>query len=253
MNLQEYGHDMPPYTPSKIREVPANGTEEIEFQGPSRAAFGVTRVILSASAARGLKVTFQTASGDTTHWKDVLAPAIQRYFEGYTLRVPVLIPRAEKSIVTLENLNGSSQTVGVQLEGLHDKALKKRQKKLDLSPEHSELSFFYGTSTVASGNRNDDLAVNYERRRKRAFDRFAVGADASLPHVIQARLIEKNAPIRRAATLDQISRAFEDGRRAPTPYVTEPFGSFAVEATNQDGSDHEVSFFAASFPPSMIE
>ena len=252
-DLKKYGHDMTPYTPAKLVEVGGNSTETLTFQGPSSAAFGITRVILSAQTPRDIKVTVEAASGDTTHWKDVIAKAVQQYFAGHSLPVPLLLPRSEKAKVTLENTTAGAEKVGVQLEGLHGEPLKQRKRELGLSEDHSELSFFYGTSSVPNGASLVDLGVNYVKRKKRAFDRFAVAADADKPHDLRARLVEANSAIRLLSTFDQIRRSFADGRRAPTPYKTEPYGAFSVEVTNEDSSTHDVSFLAASLPPSFYE
>jgi uncharacterized protein YndB with AHSA1/START domain len=246
--------DMAPYTPSSVVDVGANDTEEITFQGPSSKAFGVTRIHLSAESPRKLKMTLEASSdGDRTQWNGVLARAVQRYFDGYALRVPILLAQSEEMTITLEDTSGSSQRVGVQLEGIHDEPLERLQERMDLDPVHRELSWFYGTTTLSSGASLSDLGVNYEKRRGRAFDRFTVAADADVPHQLEARLVTGNSAVRRPATFDQIHRAFEHGKRAPTPYETEPFGVFSVEGTNNDSSDHEVSFLAASLPPSFYE
>jgi hypothetical protein len=251
-DLTHYGHDMKAYTPSKIVEVPGNSTETLSFQGPSSAAFGITRVLLGVDSPRDVHVKFETAGGDTKHWDYVIAKAVQRYFAGFSLRVPLLLPRAEKAIVSLKNTTAGAETVGVQLEGLHENPLQQRQEALGLSDEHNELSFFYATSEVEANQSLADLNVNYERSRDRAFDRFAVAADTDLPRDLRIRLVEANTAVRQLSTFEQVRRSFENGRRAPTPYRTEAFSSFGVEVTSTDGSAHDVSFFAASLPPSML-
>jgi len=250
--LKQYGHEMKAYTPSKIVEVPGNDSSTLTFQGPSSAAFGITRVILSVDTPREVQVKFETTGGDTTHWNYVIARALQQYFDGYALPVPLLLPRSEKARVSLKTTTAGAETVAVQLEGLHESALDRRQNQLGIGEEHGELSFFYGTTQIGANESLADLNVNYERRRKRAFDRFAVAADADLPRALRVRLVEANSAVRTLATFEQVDRAFAHGRRAPTPYKTEPYGSFGVEVTSKDGSPHDVSFFAASLPPEMF-
>lgn len=247
-------------TPTGRVEGLGAGNEHTFFlQGPDGGAFGITQPLFYSDSPEDIAIReISVRVGESAEKNKLLdrpgtsLRAVQRYFRDHRLDAPLIVESKHKLRVVVENRDSSAHDVEVALQGLTEKQLEARKTVLKKAyGTVPEPHLTYGLTNVSANAANVPLGVLHAGT-EHVFDRMAVatrGPDGQ----ITVRVRSNFATAIEEQNIELFTRRFDGGRTAAGVYTISPTANVNVEATNDDGSAHDVSTFFVTYPRTDVE
>lgn len=239
-----------PYVRSKTENVSSGGSNTFDFRGKNANAFGITRIFaepLAAATNYEFTVTLKRKSGEDTIFSDIPLPVVNEFFDQYTMRIPMVVERAQEFQIILNDTGANGVDFNVMVEGLPCEQLRVFQQHLiDQFGEVPRSEIMYATGSVPANSTLQPVQFNIPNGTWLT-DRILFGVIDTSPLTnssYRLRLVKETETFIEESPMVQFNRLVRNGWRMTSGFTVEEFRTVETEVTNNTGSATTVGAFS---------